>query len=143
MQSGLDSRIATENAEPCKNSKLHLSIRCQQLKTACLIASIADQTFLRVQAWSSQNNCQLDCTAGFNGIRLCCRATSAARPPSVAVFVYPLNGMIVAVHTPRRIVKLRARQEPEAAVREDTELSKQHSQATEWQASVRTEVSTV
>jgi len=60
---------------------------------------------------------------------------------SVAVFGYPLNGMVVAAHTPRPVVKLRARQEPESAVRGDTKLSKQHSQATDCQASVRTEVS--
>ncbi len=62
---------------------------------------------------------------------------------SVAVFGYPLNGMIAAAQTPRRVVKLRARQEPESTVRGGTELSKQHSQATECQARVKTEVSTV
>lgn len=51
--------------------------------------------------------------------------------------------MVVAAHTPRPVVKLRARQEPESAVRGDTKLSKQHSQATDCQASVRTEVSNI
>ena len=114
-------------------------------QTACLIASIADQNicayrhvFPRIVAnWTARLvSTGPDSGAGpqlLQGHRLI---------RSVVVFGYPLNGMIVA-QTPRRIVKLRARQEPESAVRGDTELSKQHSQATERQASDRTEVSTV
>ena len=45
-----------------------------------------------------------------------------------------------AAQTPRRAVKLRARREPESTVRG---LSEQHSQATDCQAHVNTEVSTV
>ena len=48
--------------------------------------------------------------------------------------------MIAAAQTPRRVVKLRARQEPESTIRGDTELS---SQATGCQAHVAIEVSTV
>ncbi len=115
-------------------------------QTACLIASIADQNicayrhvFPRIVAnWTARLvSTGPDSGAGpqlLQGHRLI---------RSVVVFGYPLNGMIVAAQTPRRIVKLGARQEPESAVRGDTELSKQCSQATDCQASVRTEVSTV
>jgi hypothetical protein len=115
-------------------------------QTACLIASIADQTvcayrhiFPRIIAnWTALLvSTEPDSDAGpqlLQGHRLI---------RSVAVFGYPLNGMIIVAQTPRRIVRLRARQEPQSAVRGDTELFKQHSQAAECRASVRTEVSTV
>lgn len=150
---------AAARPKPC-SQVLSVALQCRAMQkfktapehslstaqTACLIASIADQ--ITCAYWHAFPRITANRTA-----RLVSTGPDSAAGPqllqghrlirSVAVFGYPLNGMMVAAQTPRRTVKLRARQEPESAVGGDTELSKQHSQTTDCQASVATEVSTV